>query len=115
MTWFSLGFVCGAAVVLALFAFVCIDDDLEKEFGIGKYNVRKFRKGRIIVKLPVSAFDMDKAEYKYITDARRDLYKKLELLVVDCDRNGDCRPGSSPCRVYAAELAKKGWQVLKIK
>ena len=76
------------------------------------YKFGKLKPGSIWAKYPLSAFDTDKIEYKYIVDAKPNRIGELELLVLDCDENGDCksRLDSSPSRMYARRFVENGYE-----
>lgn len=106
MVLLLIGFFSGIlATVVAIIALACYYDGKIRKFG-------KLKPGSIWAKYPLSSFDTDKIEYKYIVDAKPDRRGELELLVLDCDENGDCKSeaGSSPRRIYATRLVESGYE-----
>lgn len=101
-----IGFFMGIVVMIVVVVVLALlyDDN--------NYKFRKLKPGSIWAKYPLSAFDTDKIEYKYIVDAKPNRNDELELLVLDCDENGDCKSGSYsfPRRMYATFFIENGYE-----
>jgi hypothetical protein len=104
-----IGFLIGVAVGVTTIITLAF-------WGCGEFaKSRKMKSGCIWAKYPLSAFDTDMIEYVYIVDAKPNRKCELELLVLDCDENGDCKSDgvSEPRRMLACRLVKQGYEFYK--